>query len=125
MTAFQRPQRGRYIGPVWIGISGIPSLREHRIIIEANGALQLTADQARRLGEEALALADELQTRSGPASPFREPMTITAPRRSGHLGAFSMNGSGGSNLLGPGWPQHNTSPRPGSHGGSLASTGYN
>ena len=79
MTAFQRPQWGRYIGPVWIGIHGIPSLREHRIIIEANGALQLTADQARRLGEEALALADELQTRSGPASPFREPMTITAP----------------------------------------------
>jgi hypothetical protein len=70
MTAFQGSPRGRYIGPVWIGIHGVPRLREHRIIIDANGAQQLTADQARRLGEEALALADELQTRSGPASPF-------------------------------------------------------
>jgi hypothetical protein len=70
MTAFQRSQRGRYIGPVWIGIHGVPREREHRIIIDANGAQQLTVDQARRLGEEALALADELQTRSGPASPF-------------------------------------------------------
>ena len=70
MTAFQGLQRGRYIGPVWIGINGVPREREYRIVIDANGVQQLTVDQARRLGEEALALADELQTRSGPASPF-------------------------------------------------------
>ena len=70
MTAIQGSQRGRHIGPVWIGIHGVPREREHRIIIDANGAQQLTVDQARRLGEEALALANELQTRLGPASPF-------------------------------------------------------
>jgi hypothetical protein len=70
MTASQGLQRGRYIGPVWIGINGVPREREYRIVIDANGVQQLTVDQARRLGEEALALADELQTRSGPASPF-------------------------------------------------------
>ena len=70
MTAFQGLQRGRYIGPVWIGIHGAPHEREYRIFIDANGVQQLTVDQARRLGEEALALAHELQTRLGPASPF-------------------------------------------------------
>ena len=70
MTAFQGLQRGRYIGPVWIGIHSAPREREYRIFIDANGVQQLTVDQARRLGEEALALADELQTRLGPASPF-------------------------------------------------------
>jgi hypothetical protein len=58
MTAFQELQRGRYIGPVWIGIHGV--LREQRIIIDANGVQHLTMDQARRLGAAALALADEL-----------------------------------------------------------------
>jgi hypothetical protein len=70
MTAFQGLQRGRYIGPVWIGIHGVPREHEHRIIIGVNGVQHLTADQARRLGEEVLALADQLQARSGPASPF-------------------------------------------------------
>jgi len=70
MTAFQQLQRGRYIGPVWIGIHGFPREREHRIFIDTTGVQHLTVDQARRLGEEALALADELQARLGPASPF-------------------------------------------------------
>jgi hypothetical protein len=70
MTAFERLQRGRYIGPVWIGIQGVPREREHRIFIDANGVQHLTADQARRLGEEALALADELQALLGTARPF-------------------------------------------------------
>ena len=64
MTAFQGSQRGRYIGPVWIGIHGVPREREHRIIIDVNGVQHLTIDQARRLGETALALADELQART-------------------------------------------------------------
>jgi hypothetical protein len=64
MTASQTSPRGRYIGPVWIGIQGVPREREHRIIIDANGVQQLTVDQARRLGEAALALADELQART-------------------------------------------------------------
>jgi hypothetical protein len=64
MTAFQRLRRGRYIGPVWIGISGVPREREHRIIIDVNGVQHLTVDQARKLGDEALALADELQART-------------------------------------------------------------
>ncbi len=69
--------QGRYIGPVWIGICcdaswrhGVSLEREHRIIIDVNGVQNLTVDQARRLGEEALALADQLQARLGPASPF-------------------------------------------------------
>ena len=70
MTAFQQLQRGRYIGPVWIGIQGVPREREHRISIDVNGVQHLTIDQARRLGETALALADELQARLSPASPF-------------------------------------------------------
>ena len=70
MTTFQRSQQGRYIGPVWIGIHGVPREREYRIFIDANGVQHLTVDQARRLGEEVLALADQLQARSGPASPF-------------------------------------------------------
>jgi hypothetical protein len=70
MTAFQGLQRGRYIGPVWIGIHSVPREREDRIIIDANGAQYLTVDQAHRLGEEVLALPDQLQARSGPASPF-------------------------------------------------------
>jgi hypothetical protein len=71
MTTFERLQRGRYIGPVWIGIQGVPREREHRIVIDANGAQHLTVDQARRLGEEAIALADELQALLGPArAPF-------------------------------------------------------
>ena len=70
MTASQGLQRGRYIGPVWIGINGVPPEREYRIVIDANGVQQLTVDQARRLGEEALALADELQAQLGPAIPF-------------------------------------------------------
>jgi hypothetical protein len=70
MTALQRLQRGRYIGPVWIGIHGVPREHEHRIIIGVNGVQHLTADQARRLGEEVLALADQLQARSGLAGPF-------------------------------------------------------
>jgi hypothetical protein len=77
MTAFQGLQQGRYIGPVWIGICcdaswrhGALFEREHRIIIDLNGVQHLTVDQARRLGEEALALADQLQARLGPASPF-------------------------------------------------------
>jgi hypothetical protein len=70
MTAFQGLPRGRYIGPVWIGIHGVPREREHRIIIDVNGVQHLTVDQARRLGEEALALADELQARLAPVSPF-------------------------------------------------------
>jgi len=70
MTAFQGLQRGRYIGPVWIGIHGVPREREHRIIIDVNGVQHLTVDQARRLGEEVLALADQLQARLGLASPF-------------------------------------------------------
>ena len=49
MTAFQGLQRGRYIGPVWIGIHGVPREREHRIIIGVGGARDLTVDQARRL----------------------------------------------------------------------------
>jgi hypothetical protein len=65
MPAFQRLRRGRYIGPVWIGIHGVPREREHRIFIDANGVQHLTVDQARRLGEEALALADELQAQLG------------------------------------------------------------
>jgi hypothetical protein len=69
MTAFQRLQRGRYVGPVWIGINGVPREREHRIIIGVNGVQHLTVDQARRLGEEVLTLADQLQAQSGPASP--------------------------------------------------------
>jgi hypothetical protein len=72
MTTFQRLQRGRYIGPVWIGIHGVPREREHRIIIDANGVQHLTVDQARRLGEAALALADELQALSDPASRVEE-----------------------------------------------------
>jgi hypothetical protein len=64
MTASQALPRGRYIGPVWIGIQGVPREREHRIIIDVNGAQHLTVDQARRLGEAALALADELQART-------------------------------------------------------------
>jgi len=70
MTAFQGLQRGRYIGPVWIGIHGVPREREHRIFIDANGVQHLTVDQARRLGEEVLALADQLQAQLGPARPF-------------------------------------------------------
>jgi hypothetical protein len=70
MTAFQGLPRGRHIGPVWIGIHGVPRLREHRIIIDVNGVQHLTVDQARTLGEEVLALADQLQARLGPASPF-------------------------------------------------------
>ena len=70
MTASQGLQRGRYIGPVWIGIHGAPREHEHRIFIDANGVQHLTVDQARRLGEEALALADELQAQLGPAIPF-------------------------------------------------------
>jgi hypothetical protein len=70
MTAFQRLRRGRYIGPVWIGIHGVPREREQRIIIDVNGVQHLTADQARRLGEEALALADQLQTQLGPREPL-------------------------------------------------------
>jgi hypothetical protein len=71
MTAFQGLQQGRFIGPVWIGICcaaswhrGVLCEREHRIIIDVNGVQHLTVDQARRLGEEALALADELQART-------------------------------------------------------------
>ena len=64
MTTFERLQRGRYIGPVWIGIQGVPREREHRISIDVNGVQHLTIDQARRLGETALALADELQART-------------------------------------------------------------
>ena len=70
MPAFQRLRRGRYIGPVWIGIHGVPREREYRIFIDTSGVQHLTVDQARRLGEEALALADELQAQLGPASPF-------------------------------------------------------
>jgi len=70
MTACQGLRRGRYIGPVWIGIHGVPREHEHRIIIGVNGVRHLTVDQARRLSEEVLALADQLQARSGPASPF-------------------------------------------------------
>jgi hypothetical protein len=70
MTTFQLSQQGRYIGPVWIGIHGVPREREYRIFIDANGVQHLTVDQARRLGEEALALADELQALLGPAGPF-------------------------------------------------------
>ena len=70
MTASQGLQRGRYIGPVWLGIHGVPREREHRIFIDVNGVHYLTVDQARILGEEVLALADQLQARSGPASPF-------------------------------------------------------
>ena len=70
MTASQGLQRGRYIGPVWIGIHGVPREREHRVIIGVNGVQHLTADQARSLGEEVLALADQLQARSGSASPL-------------------------------------------------------
>jgi hypothetical protein len=66
MTAFQGLQRGRYIGPVWIGTHA------QRIIIDANGFQDLTVDQARRLGEAALALADELQALSDPASPVED-----------------------------------------------------
>ena len=65
MTALQRLQQGRYIGPVWIGIHGVPREREHRIIISVDGVRHLTVDQARRLGEEVLGLADQLQGRSG------------------------------------------------------------
>jgi hypothetical protein len=78
MTTSQGLQRGRYIGPIWIGICCDASWhhgvslddREHEIIIDVNGVQHLTVDQARRLGEEALALADQLQARLGPASPF-------------------------------------------------------
>ena len=58
MTTFQGLQRGRYIGPVWIGIHG------QRIIMDPNGVQELTEDQARRLGEAVLVLADELQALS-------------------------------------------------------------
>jgi hypothetical protein len=61
MTAFKGLQRGRYIGPFWIGIHGVPREREHRIIIDVNGVQNPTVDQARKLGEEALALADQLE----------------------------------------------------------------
>jgi len=64
MTASQTLSPGRYIGPVWIGIQGVPREHEHRIIIDVNGVQHLTVDQARRLGEAALALADELQART-------------------------------------------------------------
>ena len=70
MTALQGLRRGRYIGPVWIGIHGVPREHEHRVIIGVNGVQHLSVDQARRLGEEVLALADQLQARSGPASPL-------------------------------------------------------
>ena len=78
MTASQGLQRGRYIGPIWIGISRdaiwhhgvLFDEREDDIIIDVNGVQHLTVDQARRLGEEALALADQLQGQLGPASPF-------------------------------------------------------
>jgi hypothetical protein len=81
MSASQGLPRGRYIGPVWIGIhGGAPHEREHRIIIDVNGVLQhLTADQARRLGEEALALADELQARFAPASEVTSTIVIDLP----------------------------------------------
>jgi hypothetical protein len=64
MTALQRLQQGRYIGPVRIGIHGVPRERDYRIFIDVNGVQHLTVDQARRLGEEALALADHLQARN-------------------------------------------------------------
>jgi hypothetical protein len=64
MTAFQGLRRGGYIGPVWIGIHGVPRVREQRIIISVNGVQHLTVDQARKLGEEVLALADQLQART-------------------------------------------------------------
>ena len=41
MTALQRLQQGRYIGPVWIGIHGVPREREHRIIISVDGVRHL------------------------------------------------------------------------------------
>ena len=72
MTAFQQSQRGRYIGPVWIGIHGVPREREHRIFIDVNGVQYLTVDQARRLGNEVLALADQLQAVLDPASPVED-----------------------------------------------------
>jgi hypothetical protein len=62
MTAFQGLRQGRYIG--------VPREREQRIIIDVNGVQHLTADQARRLGEEALALADQLPTLLGPREPL-------------------------------------------------------
>ena len=62
MTASQALPRGRYIGPVWIGIHG------QRLIIDPNGLQDLTVDQARRLGEAMLAFADELQALSDLAS---------------------------------------------------------
>ena len=64
MTALQGLRRGRYIGPVWIGIHGVPREHEHRVIIGVNGVQHLTVDQARKLGEEVLALADQLQART-------------------------------------------------------------
>jgi hypothetical protein len=77
MTAIQGLEPGRYIGPVWIGICcdasshhGVSLEREYRIIIDVNGVQHLTVDQARRLGEEALALAHQLQARLGSASPY-------------------------------------------------------
>ena len=79
MTAFQRSERGRYIGPVWIGIHGAPREREYRIFIDANGVQHLTVDQARRLGEEALALADELQGRLGrDGEPYRPSLRLSS-----------------------------------------------
>jgi hypothetical protein len=60
MTAFQGLQRGRYIGPVWIGTHE----QRMRIMIDANGVQDLTVDQGRRLAEAVLALADDLQALS-------------------------------------------------------------
>jgi len=58
------------IGPVWIGITGTQDysgkVTSQTIVIDVPGGIaDLEVDRARKLGEAALALADELQALSG------------------------------------------------------------
>jgi hypothetical protein len=58
------------IGPVWIGITGTQDYRgevtRQTIVIDLpRGIADLDVDRARKLGEAALALADELEALSG------------------------------------------------------------
>jgi hypothetical protein len=58
------------IGPVWIGITGTKDysgeVTRQRIVIDLpRGITDLDVDRARKLGNAALALADELEALSG------------------------------------------------------------
>jgi hypothetical protein len=62
------------IGPIWIGITGAQDYNgeatDRTIVIDLSlGIAELDVDRARKLGEAALALADELQALSGRKPP--------------------------------------------------------